>query len=73
MQVSETGLQLAGLNLSPFLNTGVMFAVHQSWGRVPDWSELLKRIVRHFDSGLAEAFRILDGVIKVWTGSFIFL
>ena len=42
IQVRETGLLFAALNRSPFLNIGVMFAVHQSWGRVPEAREALK-------------------------------
>ena len=53
MHVSETGQQLDALYLSPFLNIGVIFAVNQSWGRVPDPRELLKSNVRHFDKGFA--------------------
>ena len=43
----------------------MIFAVHQSWGRVPDPRELLKSNVRHFDKGFAAAFRILAGI---WSG-----
>ena len=43
---------------------GVMLAVHQSWGKDPDLSELLYKRVKHLDKGLAAAFRTLDGILS---------
>ena len=47
------------------LNIGVIIAVHQSWGRIPEPRELLKITVRHLERGFAVVFRILAWI---WSG-----
>ena len=39
-----------------------MFDVHQSWGRVLDSRELLKRSARLLERGFAAALRIFGGI-----------
>ena len=62
MEVSETGLLLAGWCLSPFLKIGTIKASFQSLETTPESSDIWKSHVRTGASSVAAVLRMEEGI-----------
>ena len=63
MDVSDTGLQLAALFLSPFLEMGTTKVVFCWWGILPIFKNVVNMEVRWGAKSSANSFSSFDGIL----------